>query len=65
MILCKGCCSFICFRGITELSCWTKGIIGVVIHLNKDTQFLCNEKANLGKKVRDDKTTNFSKESEY
>ena len=31
-------------------------------HLNQNTQFLCNEKPNLGKKVREDKTTN---ESEY
>ena len=29
-------------------------------HLNKNTQFFCNEKSNLGKKATEDKTTNFS-----
>ena len=34
-------------------------------HLNKITPFLCNEKPNLGEKATPDKTTNFSKDSEY
>ena len=32
--------------------------------LNKNAQFLCHEKPNLGKKATEDKTMNFSKESE-
>ena len=33
--------------------------------LNKNKQFLFNEKPNLGKKATKDKTMNFSNESEY
>lgn len=33
--------------------------------LNKNTQFLGNEKPNSDKKAAEDKTMNFSKDSEY
>ena len=33
--------------------------------LNKNIQFLFNEKPNLGKKATEDKPMNFSNESEY
>ena len=47
------------------LSCWKKGMIGVVISFEQEYTVFCNEKLNLGKKAAEDKTTNISKESEY
>ena len=47
------------------LSCWKKGVIGVVISFEQEYAVFCNEKLNLGKKAAEDKTNNFSKESEY
>ena len=40
-------------------------MIGVVISFEQEYTVFCNEKLNLGKKAAEDKTTNFSKESEY
>ena len=47
------------------LNYWKKGMIGVVISFEQEYTVFCNEKPNLGKKATEDKTTNFSKESEY
>ena len=42
-----------------------KGIIGVVMSFKQEYTVFWHEKPNFGKKATEDKTTNFSKESEY
>ena len=48
----------------TGLSCWEKGIIGVIISFDQEYTVFCTEKPNLGKNATEEKTSNFSKESE-
>ena len=54
---------FIIDRNYRTISCWTKGVIGVV--MSKSTKFLCIENPNLGKKTTPDKANNFAKKSAY
>ena len=50
---------------ITELGCWTKRIIGVMMSFEPEYRVSLQRKTSFRQKIREAKTTNFSKESEY